>query len=59
MELYDERGELITANSGTAKFVIFTQGENPSFSIRSDLGDEIIITSSCSVIPGDDIQAGL
>jgi hypothetical protein len=57
VEFYDERGELITANSGTARLVILAPGENSSFSIRSDLGDEIV--SSYRVIAGGDIQVGL
>ncbi|MGH9984105.1 MAG: hypothetical protein ACRD8W_09125 [Nitrososphaeraceae archaeon] len=54
MEFYDEERELITANSGTARFVILAPGENSSFSINSDLGDEIV--HSYRVIPGGDIQ---
>jgi len=57
VEFYDERGELITANSGIARLVILAPGENSSFSIRSDLGDEIV--SSYRVIDGGDIQVGL
>jgi hypothetical protein len=57
VEFYDERGELITANSATARLVILAPGENSSFSIRSDLGDEIV--SSYRVIAGGDIQVGL
>jgi hypothetical protein len=56
IQFYDGNGTLITASTENAKFVILAPGENSSFSVRSDLGDEIV--HSYKVIPGGDIQVG-
>jgi hypothetical protein len=56
IQFYDENGTLITSSTENAKFVILAPGENSSFSVRSDLGDEI--PNSYKVIPGGDIQVG-
>lgn len=56
VQFYDANGTLITSSTENAKFVILAPGENSSFSVRSDLGDEI--PYSYKVIPGGDIQVG-
>jgi hypothetical protein len=56
VQFYDANGTLITTSTENAKFVILAPGENSSFSVRSDLGDEI--PHSYRVIPGGDIQVG-
>jgi hypothetical protein len=56
VQFYDENGTLITSSTENAKFVILASGENSSFNVRSDLGDEI--PNSYKVIPGGDIQVG-
>ncbi|HZD35694.1 MAG TPA: FxLYD domain-containing protein [Nitrososphaeraceae archaeon] len=52
---YDDNNTLITSSTENARFIIMAPGENSSFSVRSDLGDEIV--SRYSVIPGGDIEA--
>ncbi|MGH9911910.1 MAG: FxLYD domain-containing protein [Nitrososphaeraceae archaeon] len=56
VQFYDANGTLITSSTENAKFIILAPGENSSFSVRSDLGDEI--ASSYQVIPGGDIEVG-
>ncbi|MGH9977718.1 MAG: FxLYD domain-containing protein, partial [Nitrososphaeraceae archaeon] len=56
IQFYDVNDTLITSSTENAKFVILAPGENSSFSVRSDLGDEI--PNSYTVIPGGDIQVG-
>jgi hypothetical protein len=56
VQFFDVNGTLITSSTENAKFVILAPGENSSFSVRSDLGDEI--AKSYKVIPGGDIQVG-
>lgn len=56
VQFYDANGTLITSSSENAKFIILAPGENSSFSVRSDLGDEI--ASNYQVIPGGDIEVG-
>jgi hypothetical protein len=56
VQFYDENGTLITSSTENAKFVILASGDNSSFNVRSDLGDEI--PNSYKVIPGGDIQVG-
>jgi hypothetical protein len=56
IQFYGENGTLITCYTENAKLVILAPGENSSFSVRSDLGDEI--PNSYKVIPGGDIQVG-
>jgi hypothetical protein len=53
VQFYDDNGELITSKSGKARSVILGPGENSSFNVRSDLGDEIV--HSYNVMPGGDI----
>ncbi|MPZ08077.1 MAG: hypothetical protein GEU26_16950 [Nitrososphaeraceae archaeon] len=56
VQFYDANGTLITSSTENAKFIILAPGENSSYSVRSDLGDEI--TSKYKVIPGGDIEVG-
>lgn len=56
VQFYDDNGTLITSSSETARSVILAPGENSTFNVRSDLGDEI--AQSYQVIPGGDIQVG-
>lgn len=56
VQFYDENGTLITTNSETARSVILGPGENSSFDVKTDLGDETI--HNYKVIPGGDIEAG-
>jgi len=56
VQFYDDNGTLITSSSESARSVILAPGENSTFNVRSDLGDEI--TQSYQVIPGGDIQVG-
>jgi hypothetical protein len=56
VQFYDTNGTLITSSTENAKFIILAPGENSSFSVRSDLGDEI--ASNYQVIPGGDIEVG-
>jgi hypothetical protein len=56
VQYYDDIGTLITSSTENAKFIILAPGENSSFSVRSDLGDEIV--SKYTVIPGGDIEVG-
>ena len=56
VQFYDDNGTLITSSSESARSVIFAPGENSTFNVRSDLGDEI--AQSYQVIPGGDIQVG-
>jgi hypothetical protein len=57
VQFYDNNDTLITSSSENARFIILAPGENSSFSVRSDLGDEI--ASRYTVIPGGDIEVGL
>ena len=56
VQFYDDNGTLITSSSESARSVILAPGENSTFNVRSDLGDEIV--KSYQVIPGGDIQVG-
>ena len=56
VQFHDANGTLITSSTENAKFIILAPGENSSFSVRSDLGDEI--ASKYKVIPGGDIEVG-
>jgi hypothetical protein len=56
VQFYDNNDTLITSSTENAKFIILAPGENSSFSVRSDLGDEVV--SSYTVIPGGDIEVG-
>jgi hypothetical protein len=56
VQFYDDNGTLITSSSESARSVILAPGENSTFNVRSDLGDEI--AQSYQVIPGGDIQVG-
>lgn len=56
VQFYDANGTLITSSTENAKFIILAPGENSSFNVRSDLGDEI--ASKYKVIPGGDIEVG-
>lgn len=56
VQFYDANGTLITSSTENTKFIILAPGENSSFSVRSDLGDEI--ASNYQVIPGGDIEVG-
>ncbi|MGH9979906.1 MAG: FxLYD domain-containing protein [Nitrososphaeraceae archaeon] len=56
VQFYDNNDTLITSSTENAKFIILAPGENSSFSVRSDLGDEVV--SSYTVIPGGDIELG-
>ncbi len=52
-EFYDERDEVITANSGTVDFVIMRPGDNSSFTVRTQLRNETI--DHYRAVPGGDI----
>jgi hypothetical protein len=56
VQFYDDNGTLITLSTESARSVILAPGENSTFNVRSDLGDEIV--KSYQVIPGGDIQVG-
>jgi hypothetical protein len=56
VQYYDNNHTLITSSTENAKFIILAPGENSSFTVRSDLGDEI--ASAYTVIPGGDIEVG-
>jgi hypothetical protein len=56
VQFYDNNDTLITSSTENAKFIILAPGENSSFSVRSDLGDEVV--SSYTVTPGGDIEVG-
>jgi hypothetical protein len=56
VQFYDENGTLITSATENARFVILAPGENSTFSVRSDLGDEIV--HAYKAMPGGDIQVG-
>jgi hypothetical protein len=56
VQYYDDNGKLITSSTENAKFIILAPGENSSFSVRSDLGEETV--SKYTVIPGGDIEVG-
>jgi hypothetical protein len=56
VQFYDNNDTLITSSTENAKFIILAPGENSSFSVRSDLGDEIV--RRYTVIPGGDIEVG-
>jgi hypothetical protein len=56
VQFYDNNDTLITSSTENAKFIILAPGENSSFSVRSDLGDEVV--SGYTVIPGGDIEVG-
>jgi hypothetical protein len=56
VQFYDDNNTLITSSTENARFIILAPGENSSFSIRSDLGNEIV--SRYAVIPGGDIEVG-
>jgi hypothetical protein len=53
IEYYDSNDSLITIGSSTADFPILNPGDNSSFKIRSDLGNEVI--DHYVVKPGGDI----
>lgn len=52
-EYYDANNTLITADSGTIDLVILNPGQNSSFSVNTELGDEEI--SGYKVTPAGDI----
>lgn len=54
VQYFDDNDKLITSSTENAKFIILAPGENSSFSVRSDLGEEIV--SKYIVIPGGDIE---
>lgn len=56
VQFYDNNDTLITSSTENAKFIILAPGENSSFSVRSDLGDEVV--RRYTVIPGGDIEVG-
>ena len=56
VQYYDDNDKLITSSTENAKFIILAPGENSSFSVRSDLGEETV--SKYTVIPGGDIEVG-
>jgi hypothetical protein len=56
VQFYDDNGTLITSSTENAKFIILAPGENSTFTVRSDLGNEIV--SRYAVIPGGDIEVG-
>lgn len=56
VQFYDNNGTLITSSTENAKFIILAPGENSSFNVRSDLGNEI--ATRYIVIPGGDIEVG-
>jgi hypothetical protein len=53
VEYYDSNNSLITTSSSTADFPILNPGDNSSFKMRSELGDEVI--DHYVVKPGGDI----
>jgi hypothetical protein len=53
IQFYNDKGELITSKSAKARSVILGPGENSSFNLRSDLGEEIV--HGYNVMPGGDI----
>lgn len=53
VQFYNENGEMITSKSGKARSVILAPGENSSFNVRADVGEEIV--HSYNIIPGGDI----
>jgi hypothetical protein len=56
VQFYDNNDTLITSSTENAKFIRLAPGENSSFNVRSDLGNEI--ASRYTVIPGGDIEVG-
>jgi hypothetical protein len=56
VQFYDNNDTLITSSTENARFIILAPGENSSFNVRSDLGNEI--ASRYTVIPGGDIEVG-
>lgn len=56
VQFYDDNDTLITSATENAKFIILAPGENSTFTVRSDLGNEIV--SRYTVIPGGDIEVG-
>lgn len=56
VQFYDNNDTLITSSTENARFIILAPGENSSFNVRSDLGNEI--ASRYTVIPGGDIEIG-
>jgi hypothetical protein len=56
VQFYDDNDTLITSSTENAKFIILAPGENSTFTVRSDLGNEIV--SRYTVIPGGDIEVG-
>jgi hypothetical protein len=56
VQFYDDNDTLITSSTENAKFIILAPGENSTFTVRSDLGNEIV--SRYIVIPGGDIEVG-
>lgn len=54
VQFYDDNDTLITSSTENAKFIILAPGENSSFNVRSDLGNEI--ATRYIVIPGGDIE---
>ncbi len=56
VQFYDDNDTLVTSSTENAKFIILAPGENSSFTVRSDLGNEIV--SRYTVIPGGDIEVG-
>lgn len=56
VQFYDNNDTLITSSTENTRFIILAPGENSSFIVRSDLGDEIV--SRYTVIPGGDIEVG-
>ena len=56
VQYFDDNDKLITSSTENAKFIILAPGENSSFSVRSDLGEEIV--SKYIVMPGGDIEVG-
>ena len=56
VQFYDKNDTLITSSTENAKFIILAPGENSSFNVRSDLGNEV--ATKYVVIPGGDIEVG-
>lgn len=56
VQFYDNNDTLITSSTENTRFIILAPGENSSFIVRSDLGDEIV--GRYTVIPGGDIEVG-
>lgn len=54
VEYYNTNNSLITISSSTADFPILNPGDNSTFQIRSELGDEIV--DHYVVKPGGDIS---